>query len=76
MKFNFEDRFDSIDEALQELKESISRITQDPLDLTRSKWATHLSRALEFYNVTTEEEEEDPRKINIPETKGHHEVQG
>jgi len=26
--------------------------------------------------MTTEEEDEDPRKINIPETEGHHEVEG
>lgn len=33
MTFSFEDRFDCIDEALQEVKETIFRIPQDPLDL-------------------------------------------
>jgi len=32
--------------------------------------------AMEFYNVTTKEEDEDPQKINIPETEGHCEVKG
>ena len=35
-----------------------------------------MSHALECYNVTMEEEDEDPRKINIPETKCHREVEG
>lgn len=39
-------------------------------------WTTQLSQALECYNVTPEEEDEDPRKLNIPETKGHREVEG
>ena len=33
MTFSFEDGFDSIDEALQEVKATIFRIPQDPLDL-------------------------------------------
>ena len=34
----------------------------------------HLCHALKFYNVTTEEGEEDPRNINIHELEGHCEV--
>jgi len=30
----------------------------------------------ECYNVTSKEEDEDPRKINTQETKGHREVEG
>ena len=33
MTFSFEDGFDSIDEALQEVKATIFSIPQDPLDL-------------------------------------------
>jgi len=33
MKFSFDDWFDSIDEVLQEVKETIFSIPQDPLDL-------------------------------------------
>ena len=68
MTFSFEDGFDSIDEALQEVKAAIFRIPQDPLDLINPEWATQLSNALECYNVTAEEEDEDMRNINIPET--------
>jgi len=31
---------------------------------------------LECYNMTVEEEYEDPWKINIPKTKGHYKVEG
>jgi len=40
--FSFEDGFDSIDEALQEVKVAILRIPQDPLDPIQ-QWATQLS---------------------------------
>ena len=76
MTFIFEDRFDYIEEALQEVKAAIFRILQDPLDLIQPKWATQLSHALECYNVTTKEEDEDLWKINIPKIEGHREVQG
>jgi len=75
MAFNFEDGFDSIVETLQEVKAVIFRIPQDPLDRARPEWATQLSHALECYNVTVEEEDEDLWKINIPEIEGHYEVQ-
>jgi len=76
MTFSFEDGFHCINEALQEVKATIFRILQDPLDLIQLEWATHLSHMLECYNITDEEEDEDPRKINIPETEGHRKVEG
>ena len=54
----------------------IFRIPQDPLDLIQPDWTTQLSHMLECYNVTMEEEDEDPRKINIPYTEGHRKVEG
>ncbi len=75
MTFSFGDGFDSIDEALQEVKATIFRIPQDPLYLIQIEWATQLNHALECYNVTTEDEDEDLWKINIPEI-GHCEVRG
>lgn len=74
MKFSFEDGIDYIDEELPQVKATIFQIPQDPLDLIKPDWTTQLSHALECYNVTAEEEDEDPRKINIPETEGHCEV--
>jgi len=60
MTLSFEDGFYCIDEALEEVKVAIFRIPQDPLDLMQSDWITQLSHTLECYNVTIEEEDEDP----------------
>ena len=76
MTFSFEDEQDSIKEVLQEVKATIFRIPQEPLDLSQLEWATQPSCTLECYNVTAEEEDEDHQKTNILEIEGHHEVQG
>ena len=76
MTFSFEDGFESIDEALQEVKAEIFRILQDPLDLVNPDWSTQLRHALECYNVNVEGEHEDPRNIDIPKAQGHREVEG
>jgi len=76
MTFNFEDGFECVDEALQEVKVAIFRIPQYPLHLIQPYWTTQLHLTLECYNVTVEEEEEDPRNINILGTKSHREVEG
>lgn len=76
MTFNFDDGFDCIDVALQEVKAAIFRISQDPLDLVQPDWTTQLSHALECYNMIAEEEDDDPRKINILEIKGHRKFEG
>ena len=55
MTLSFEDGFDCINEALQEVKAAIFGISQDPLDLIQPDWTTQLSHALECYNVTVEE---------------------
>ena len=40
MTFNFEDRFERIDDVLQEVKVEIFRILQDPLELVQPDWST------------------------------------
>ena len=44
--------------------------------MPQPEWVTQMSCALECYNVNVEEDNEDPRKINIPETEGCREVRG
>lgn len=74
--FSFEDGFESIDEALQEVKATIFKILQDPLELIQPDYSTQLHHALECYNVTAKGEDEDLRNINIPKTEGRHEAEG
>eukprot|EP00253_Pinus_taeda_P027650 PITA_27650 len=65
MKFSFEDGFECIDEALQEVKAAIFKILKDPFDLIQPDWTTQLHHVLECYNMAAEEEDEDLRNINI-----------
>jgi len=76
LNFSFEDGFESIDEALQEIKASIFRTLKEPVKWTQPDWSTQLHHVLECYNVTIEEEEDDPQNITILKTEGHREVEG
>jgi len=38
------------------------------MEVLQPEWVTQLSYALECYNVNIEEDDEDPRKVNILET--------
>jgi len=58
------------DETLQEVKATILTIPQGSVALTQTDWAAQLNCTLECYNVTTKEEDEDPRNIDIPEIEG------
>lgn len=57
-------------------KATIFRIPQEQLALTPPDCAAQLTSTLECYNVTIEEEDDDLRNIDIPETDGQPEVQG
>lgn len=46
------------------------------MEWVQPDWSTQLCHALEYYNVTTEEEDENQININIPEAEGNHEVEG
>lgn len=77
LTFTFEDRWwDTVDDVLQAVKTTIFEIPQEPIELIQPEWATQMSYALECYNVNTEEDDKDPRKVDIPETEGYREVQG
>jgi len=75
LTFSFEDGFECIYEALQEIKAAILRMPEDAIEWVQLDWNIQLHHMLECYNVTVEEEE-DPQNINIQETEGQHEVEG
>ena len=75
LSFMFEDHWwDTIDDALQAVKATIFKITQEPMELLQLEWVTQLSHAIDFYNVNVEEDDEDPQNIKILETEGCREV--
>lgn len=76
LTFNFEDRFECIDKSLQEIKDAIFKMPEEPITQVQPEWNTQLRHALECYNVTIQEGKEDPRNISIPESRGQHKVMG
>lgn len=51
-----------------------SKFRRIPWNLFQLDQITQLCYALECYNMNAEGEDGDPRKINIPEVEGHHEI--
>lgn len=76
LTFIFEDGFECIDEVLQEIKVVIFRIPKEMVEWVQPNWNMQLRHVLEWYNMIMEEEEDDPRNINIPESKGQCKVEG
>lgn len=75
LTFSFNDGFERINEALQEIKETISRTPKELVEWTQPYWSTQLCHVLECYNVIAEEED-DLQNITIPETEGWCAVEG
>lgn len=69
--FSFEDDLSSIEETLQITRKKVFEEVTLPVK-HQPKWAIQMEYALECYNIATEDskDEEDPRNIDIPETKG------
>lgn len=65
--FIFEDGFECINEALQEIKYNIFDMPNEPIEWTQIYWSAQLSHVLECYNMTAEAKEEDSWNINIRE---------
>ena len=76
LTFAFESEYPSVDQALDIIK---IKIFEDCTLLvhTQPEWAIQLKDALECYNfgAEPEEEDEDPRNTNIPESKGNCDVE-
>lgn len=49
---------------------------QESVEWVQLDWGTQLRHALECYNVTMEDGDEDPKNIHIPKSEGKHEVKG
>lgn len=65
---------DTVDDVLQVVKAAIFKVPLEPEEIVQPDWSCQLSQALECYNMQIEDDEDDPRNINILETEGIHEV--
>lgn len=73
LTFSFKDGWDCIDDALQDNGIGIFQTPNEPLAWDQPAWDAQLKPTIECYKMTAEEDEEDPRNVNIPESKGQHE---
>ena len=59
LTFMFEDSWwDTLDDVLQAVKETIFKIPQEPMKVLQPEWVTQLSYAMECYNVNIEEDDD------------------
>ena len=77
LTFTFESEYPSIDQALKIIKTKMFDDCILPV-YAQPDWAIQLEHALECYNFAEEpgDEDENPRSINIPESKGTRKVEG
>ena len=77
LTFAFESKYPNVDKALEIMKVKIFEDSTLSVQ-TQPEWAIQLEDALECYNFASEpeEEDEDPRNINIPESEGTRDVDG
>jgi hypothetical protein len=78
--FSFEDEAPSVDTTLQVIKENIFT-SEDSIELVPvcsvHRSSVIVREVLECYNVVGEDQEdEDPRNLQIPETEGERAVEG
>ena len=77
LMFAFESEYPSVDQALDAIK--IKIFEDSTLSVhTQPEWAIQLEDVLECYNFVAEpeDEDEDPRSINIPKLEGTCDVDG
>ena len=77
LTFAFESEYPNVDQDLDVIKIKIFEDCTLSVQ-TQPEWAIQLEEALECYNfaLEPEEENEDPRNINIPESEGTRDVDG
>lgn len=67
--FSLEDWFTCINEELQEIKVETFQTPIDPITRVQLDWCRQLQNAIECYNVTMEEDDQDLQNINIPKSE-------
>lgn len=75
LTFGFEFEYPEIEDALGVIRMKL--VDDCPLPIINQlDWVAQMENVMECYNFTIDEEEEDPRNVNIPESEGSHDVQG
>jgi hypothetical protein len=68
--FLFDSEFPFVDQALHMVKHKVfEEASSLPLEQEEDEWTTSLQKLQTYYNINVNEDD-DPRKVNIAETKG------
>jgi hypothetical protein len=73
--FLFEIQYLTVDQALQTVRQKVFEEAPIPLEKEEDEWTAPLQKLQGCYNINVDEDD-DPRKVNITETKGQRNVEG
>jgi hypothetical protein len=74
--FLFEIHYPKVDKALQIVRHKVfEEAPNTTLDQEEDEWATPLHQLQGCYNINVDEDD-DPRNVNISETKGQRDIEG
>ena len=74
--FLFESQYPTVDQALQIVRQKVfEKAPSLPLEKEEEEWIAPLQKLQGCYNINADEYD-DPRKVNITETKGQRDIEG
>jgi hypothetical protein len=74
--FLFESQYPSVDQESQIVRQKLfEEASSLPLEQEKNEWIAPLQKLEGCYNINVDEDD-DPRKVNIVETKGQRDVEG
>jgi hypothetical protein len=74
--FLFETQYPSVDQALQIVRQKVfEEASNPPLEQEEDEWTVPLQKLQGCYNIN-DDEDDDPRKVNIAEIEGQRDVEG
>jgi hypothetical protein len=74
--FLFESQYPIVDQALQIVRQKVFEEAPSlPLEQEEDEWTTPLQKLQGCYNINADEDD-DPKKVNIIETKGQRDIEG
>ena len=74
--FLFESQYPTVDQALHILRHRVfEEAPSPPLEQEEDEWNVPLQKLQGCYNINVDEDN-DPRKVNISETKGQKDIEG
>jgi hypothetical protein len=71
----FESQYPTVDQALQGVRQKVFEAPSLPLEQEEDEWTAPLQKLQGCYNINAAKDD-DPRNVNITETKGRRDIEG